>query len=66
MATALLLAAGHFLAWAWVSWQNVQYDSGNILWWMVAFLVLPAAALVCILTSAARGALGLRKNGERK
>ena len=64
LVTAALLVTGHFVAWGWVVSQSILYDSGNILWWMVAFLILPAAALGCLLISLAKSALGLRENGE--
>ena len=62
--SAVSLVAAHFLAWQWVVLQNIQYDSGNILWWVVAFFILPAVALTCVLVSLARGLLGLRDSGE--
>ena len=64
LVAAVLLITGHFVAWGWVVSQKILYDSGNILWWMVAFFVLPAAALGCLLVSLAKSALGLRGNGE--
>lgn len=62
---SLALLSLHFLSWWWVSSQNIQYDSGNILWWLVAFLVFPAASVVVILFSVVRGLTGRRtKFGE--
>ena len=61
---AMLLIAAHLAALEWVNWQNIQYDSGNILWWLVAFLVFPALALIWVLISLTRGLLGLRDSGE--
>ncbi len=59
-AAAFALLGLHFLSWWWVSSQNVQYDSGNILWWLVAFLVFPAAAALALLFSVVRGLIGRR------
>ena len=64
LAIAGLLVICHFMAWTFIASQNVLYDSGNILWWLVAFLVLPGAALGCVLLSLIKSALGLREIGE--
>ena len=59
---AAALVCIHFLAWAWVSWRGVQYDGGeNLLWWLVAFLVFPASAVLAVVFSFIRGQLGWRK-----
>jgi ABC-type dipeptide/oligopeptide/nickel transport system permease component len=42
----------HFLAWAYVVANHVLYDQGGwegLLWWLVAFLILPALALGTLL-----------------
>jgi hypothetical protein len=57
---AVGLVGAHLLAWGWVVWSDIQYDSGNVLWWLVAFLVLPAVALIALVLSFLRGQLGWR------
>ena len=57
---AVGLVGAHLLAWGWVVWSDIQYDSGNVLWWLVAFRVLPAAALIALVLSFLGGQLGWR------
>jgi len=50
--TAGALIALHFLAWWYVSFKNMAYDQGDIeglLWWVVAFWILPVFALLILL-----------------
>jgi hypothetical protein len=57
---ALVAAFGlmtlHFAIVVYVNWQDVQYDDGSILWWLAYFWVLPIAALLTVLVSAAKKA----------
>ena len=51
---AATLIGLHFLAYAYVVDQRILYDQGDLeglLWWIVAFLVLPAIALLTLATS---------------
>jgi hypothetical protein len=59
-AGALVLIGLHFLSWWWVASENIQYDSRNILWWLVAFLIFPTLAGIVILFSIVRGLIGRR------
>lgn len=51
---AAVLIGLHILAYAYVVDQRIQYDQGDLeglLWWLVAFFVLPAAALLTLAVS---------------
>jgi membrane protein CcdC involved in cytochrome C biogenesis len=51
---AAILIGLHILAYAYVVDQRISYDQGDLeglLWWIVAFLVLPAAALLTLAVS---------------
>ena len=44
----------HFAAWAYVIWQQVQYDQGGfegLIWWLVAFWILPAIGVLTLAAS---------------
>ena len=54
-----LLVAGvlivlHALMWWRVVSYNVQYDAGDITWWLVAFWILPIAAAILLIVSVLR------------
>lgn len=52
---ALALIVLHLLVWAYVVNQHILYDQRGfegLLWWIVAFLVLPATALLTLVISA--------------
>jgi hypothetical protein len=59
-AVALALIGLHFLSRWWVASHNIEYDSGNILWWLVAFKIFPAVAVIVMLFSVVRGLIGRR------
>ncbi|MFC3783438.1 hypothetical protein ACFONB_00290 [Sphingopyxis italica] len=51
---AAILIGLHLLAYAYVVDQRILYDQGDLeglLWWLVAFLVLPTAALLTLAIS---------------
>ncbi|WP_144037835.1 hypothetical protein [Sphingopyxis sp. KK2] len=52
---AAALVAVHLLTHAYVVDQRILYDQGGfegLLWWLVAFLVLPVVALLTLISSA--------------
>ncbi len=52
---AMALIVLHLLVWGYVVDQRILYDQGGfegLLWWIVAFLILPATALLTLLISA--------------
>jgi hypothetical protein len=55
------LIVAHFVVWAYVVWRHVLYDEGGfegLMWWLVAFWVLPAVGLVWLAGSAMASLIG--------
>jgi len=54
LAIAASLIIVHLVLWAYVISQEIQYDQNDlegILWWIVAFLILPAIAVIVVAIS---------------
>ena len=64
--TATALVGVHLIAFAYVNGTGMTYDHGGavgLLWWIVAFLVLPATALIVFVLSAVFQLFDNRNNG---
>lgn len=54
VAAAIGLATSHFVVWWYVWYKSIPYDQGDLeglLWWLVAFWVLPIFACLIIVAN---------------
>ena len=65
LAAAAILIVLHLLMWWRVVAENIQYDAGDVSWWLVAFLVLPIAATVLLVGDFIRILMILKRKGRQ-